>query len=149
MENTKDRSIKITKTLNLHIHQIWDLWTIPEHLEKWWGPNGFTATIHQFDLEVDGNWKMTLHGPDGTNFPNKSIFKAIIPLKKIVFEHFYPHFMTTVIFKSLGEETNIDWTLLFNTVEMRDTIVKVHKADEGQKQNIEKLEKYIEELSAK
>ena len=86
---------------------------------------------------------MTLHGPNGINFPNKSIFKEIIPLKKIVFEHFYPHFMTTVIFELQGENTQIEWTMLFNTIELRDTIVKVHKADEGQKQNIEKLEKYL------
>jgi hypothetical protein len=35
---------------------------------------------------------LTLHGADGTNFPNRSIFKEIIPVKKIVYEHFNPHF---------------------------------------------------------
>jgi len=89
---------------------------------------------------------LTMHGPDGTNYPNKSIFKEIIPFKKIVFEHFNPHFITTVLFVSKGEVTHIDWTLLFDTAEMRETIVKAHKADEGQKQNVERLEKYLSKL---
>lgn len=38
---------------------------------------------------------MTLHGPDGTNYPNSSVSKEIISLKKIVFEHFNPHFITS------------------------------------------------------
>ncbi len=86
---------------------------------------------------------MTMHGPDGTNFPNRSIFREIIPFKKIVFEHFNPHFITTVLFESKGEETLIDWTLLFDTAEMREIVVKAHKADEGQKQNLDKLERYL------
>jgi hypothetical protein len=65
-----------------------------------------------------------------------------------VFEHFNPHFITTVLFESKDEETEIDWTLLFDTVEMYDTIIKAHKADEGQKQNIERLEKYLSRLYA-
>jgi len=43
-----------------------------------------------------------------------------------VFEHFNPHFITTVLFKAKGKETQIDWTLLFNTAEMRETIIKAH-----------------------
>lgn len=89
---------------------------------------------------------MTLHGPDGTNYPNRSIFKEIIPLAKIVFEHFNPHFITTILFKTKGEETQVDWTLLFDTTALRETIVKVHKADEGQKQNCERLEDYLSTL---
>ena len=67
-----------------------------------------------------------------------------------MFEHFNPQFITTVLFdpSADGEESQIDWTLLFDTEEMRETIVKVHKADEGQKQNIEKLEKYLSKLNA-
>ncbi len=118
----------------------------PEHIINWWGPKGFTSTIHNLDFKEGGEWKLTMHGPDGTNYPNRSIFKEIIPFKKIVFEHFNPHFITTVLFESNGDQTNIDWTLLFDTAELRETIVKAHKADEGQKQNIERLEKYLSKL---
>ena len=121
----------------------------PEHIVNWWGPTGFTTTIHTMDFQEGGEWKLTLHGPDGTNFPNRSIFKEIIPFKKIIFEHFNPHFITTVLFSPSadGEKTQIDWTLFFDTEEMRETIVKVHKAEEGQKQNIERLGNYLSKLN--
>ena len=54
-------------------------------------------------VEKGGEWNLTLHGPDGTNFPNRSVFLEIVPLKKIVFEHFNPHFITTVHFEAVGD----------------------------------------------
>lgn len=146
MEKMESREMGITSTFKTPIHLMWEVWTNPRHIANWWGPNGFTNTIQTMDFQEGGEWKFTMHGPDGTNYPNRSIFKEIIPFKKIVIEHFNPHFITTVLFESKDNETHIDWTLLFDTVEMRETIVKVHKADEGQKQNIERLEKYLSEL---
>ena len=146
MEKTENRELRITRTFKASIELMWEVWTDPEHIINWWGPKGFTSTIHNLDFKEGGEWKLTMHGPDGTNYPNRSIFKEIIPFKKIVFEHFNPHFITTVLFESNGDETNIDWTLIFDTAELRETIVKAHKADEGQKQNIERLEKYLSKL---
>lgn len=146
MGNTKNREMRITGTFKASLDLMWKVWTDPKHLVNWWGPKGFTSTMHTMDLHEGGEWKLTLHGPDGINYPNRSIFKEIIPSKKIVFEHFNPHFITTVLLEPKDEETRIDWTLLFDTAEMRETIIKSHKADEGQKQNMERLEKYIAKL---
>jgi uncharacterized protein YndB with AHSA1/START domain len=148
IEKTEHRELRITRTFKAPIDLMWEVWSISEHLVNWWAPDGFTSTIHQMDFQEGGEWRLTLHGPDGTNYPNKSVFREIISRKKIVFEHFNPHFITTVLFEpsANGEETQIDWTLLFDTEEMYETIVKAHKADEGQKQNIEKLEKYLSGL---
>lgn len=147
MEKIENREMRMTRTFKAPIDLMWEVWTNPEHIVNWWGPNGFTNTIHKMEFEEGGEWKLTMHGPDGTDFANKSIFKEIIPFKKIVFEHFNPHFITTVLFEAKGEETEIDWSLLFDTAEMRETIIKAHKADEGQKQNLDKLEQYLSKLS--
>jgi uncharacterized protein YndB with AHSA1/START domain len=147
MERTDDRALSITKSFNASVELIWKMWTDPKHLVNWWGPAGFTSTIHQMDLEEGGEWKLTLHGPDGTNYANRSIYREIIPFTKIVFEHFNPHFITTVIFEPPGDETRLSWTMLFDTADQRETIVTVHKAGEGQKQNIEKLELYLSQFN--
>lgn len=140
--------MRITRTLKAPIELVWEVWTSPEHIVHWWGPNGFSSTIQQMEVKEGGEWQLTMHGPDGTNYPNRSIYKEVVPLKKIVFEHFNPHFITTVLFEAKGEETYIDWSMLFDTAEMRDIVVKAHKADEGLRQNIEKLEKYLPTVSA-
>ncbi|HYG15609.1 MAG TPA: SRPBCC family protein [Bacteroidia bacterium] len=146
MNNTETREMQLFHTLNAPVELVWEVWTRPEHIANWWGPNGFTSTIHEMDFKEGGEWRLTMHGPDGTNYPNRSIFKEIVPLKKIVFEHFNPHFITTVVFEAKGNETLVNWSMLFDTAEMREIVVKAHKADEGQKQNIEKLEAYLTPL---
>jgi len=143
MEKTTDRELRITRTFKAPITLMWEVWTNPEHIANWWGPNGFTNTIHMMDVKEGGEWKLTMHGPDGTNYPNRSVYKEIIPLKKIVYEHFNPHFITTVLFEAKGDETSIDWCMLFDTADIREIVVKAHNAAEGLKQNIEKLEKYL------
>jgi len=143
MENTVNRELGITSSIKAPIDIMWEVWTNPEHIVNWWGPNGFTNTIHKMDFIEGGEWLLTMHGPDGTNYPNRSIFMEIIPFKKIVIEHFNPHFIATILFEAIGENSQLEWTLLFDTVKMFETVVKVHKADEGQKQNVEKLEKYL------
>jgi uncharacterized protein YndB with AHSA1/START domain len=146
VEKKENRELRIKRTFNAPIELMWEVWTKPGHIINWWGPKGFTSTIHKMELKEGGEWKLTMRGPDGTNYPNRSIFKEIIPLRKIVFEHFNPHFITTVLFEPKGEETQIDWTMLFETEEIRETIIRAHKADEGQKENIERLATYLSGL---
>lgn len=144
MEN---REIRITRVFKAPVELMWDVWSKPEHIANWWGPNGFTNTIHKMEFKEEGEWTLTMHGPDGTNYPNRIVYKEIELHKKIVFEHFHPYFFTTVIFEARGEETYIDWTMEFNTAEMRDIIIKAHKADQGQKENLDKLGKYLAGVS--
>ena len=144
--NIQNRILQSKILLKAPTDIVWEMWKNPEHIANWWGPNGFTNTIHKMDFKEEGEWNLTMHGPDGKNYPNRSIFKEIISLRKIVFEHFNPHFITTVLFESENSDTLLDWTLLFDSKEMFDIIVKAHKADQGQKENIEKLEKYLSEF---
>ena len=142
-EHIKIRELHITKTLNAPIELIWEAWTNPKHIVNWWAPTGFTTTIHQMEVKEGGEWLLTLHGPDGKRYPNKSIFKEIIPLKKIVYEHFNPDFIATVIFEPTDDKTLMKWTLLFETTELFEVVVQTFKADQGLKQNVEKLENYL------
>ena len=149
MENIKNdqanRELRVTRLLNAPIALVWEVWTNPEHIKNWWGPHGFTNTITKMDVRSNGEWKLTMHGPDGTNYPNESIFKEVIEGKKIVYEHLsYPQFITTVEFESRGDKTFLSWHMLFETVEDFHQVVKQYKADEGLLQNIEKLEKYLQ-----
>jgi len=139
----QNREIRTTRIIKAPIEKVWQAWTEPEHVTHWWGPAGFSSTIHKMDVSEGGEWELTLHSPDGVNFPNKSVYEEIVPMKKLVFEHLYPHFMTTVIFKPRGNDTHIEWAMQFDTPELRDEIVKAHKADQGQQENLNKLEKYL------
>jgi uncharacterized protein YndB with AHSA1/START domain len=142
--NTNDREISISRTLNAPVALVWEVWTDPQHIVNWWGPNGFTNTINTMDIKPGGEWDLVMHGPDGTDYKNKSIFKEIVTNKKIVYEHVsYPRFIATIEFEEQGEKTFISWHMLFETAEQFIQVVKTFKADEGLKQNLEKLGVYL------
>jgi len=148
--NTSDRELRLSRTLDAPVELVWEVWTQPEHIAQWWGPNGFTTTIKTMDIEAGGEWSLVMHGPDGTDYKNKSVFKEIVPLKKIVYEHISaPKFLTTVTFEAQGEQTLITWHMLFESKEQFIQVVKTFKADEGLKQNLEKLGAYLATEKAK
>jgi len=145
--NTHDREISISRKLNAPVELVWEVWTKPEHIANWWGPNGFTNTITKMEVNPGGEWDLVMHGPDGTDYENKSIFKEVVPFKKIVYEHVSaPKFVSTITFEEQGDQTTINWHMLFETAEEFIQVVKTFKADEGLKQNIEKLDKYLTDL---
>ena len=113
---------------------------------QWWGPKGFTNTPDVMDFKAGGEWNFTIHGPDGTNFANHSVFREILPNEKIAFEHFNPHILFTITFQEQGDKTLLNWHMLFDSAEQFEAVVKAHGADEGLKQNIVKLEAYLEGL---
>ncbi|WP_214069904.1 SRPBCC family protein [Mucilaginibacter sp. dw_454] len=143
--NTKDRELLLTRTLNAPVDLVWEVWTNPEHIANWWGPNGFTNTINKMDLEPGGEWNLVMHSPDGVDFKNRSIFKEVIINKKIVYEHdSSPKFIATITFEEQGDKTLLTWHMLFESREQFIQVVKTFGADEGLKQNVAKLEVYLQ-----
>src|SRR5690242_10557986 len=137
--NRSDRELRLSRLLNATISLVWEVWTNPEHIKNWWGPNGFTNTITKMDVIKNGEWDLVMHGPDGTDYKNKSVFKEVIKYKKIVYEHVSaPKFIATVEFEEHGDKTMLNWHMLFETKEQFIRVVKTFKADEGLRQNGEK-----------
>lgn len=87
-------------------------------LAKWWGPKGFTNTFDQFDLRPDGEWKFTMHGPDGKNYANHSRFIEVVPAERIVFDHFAPDFRMTITFDDAEGGTRMTWCMEFPSAEI-------------------------------
>lgn len=142
--NTSDRELRLTRLLNAPVELVWEVFTNPDHIKHWWGPNGFTNTITKMDVVPEGEWDLVMHGPDGTDYKNKSVFKEVVKHKKIVYEHVsVPAFLTTIEFEERGNKTQISWHMLFESREQFIQVVKTFKADEGLTQNIDRLENYL------
>lgn len=145
--DTSDREIRITRTLNAPVSLVWEVWTDPNHIKEWWGPNGFTNTITKMDIKAGGEWDLVMHGPDGTDYKNKHIFREVVKHKRIVYEHVTgPKFTATIEFEAMGQKTKINWHMLFESREVFIQTVKTFKADEGLRQNLEKLERFLQQF---
>lgn len=141
---TSNRELSIEKLLNAPIELVWEVWTKPEHIKHWWGPNGFTNTISKMDVRPGGEWEFIMHGPDGTDYKNKHVFTEIIKHERIVMEHVTaPKFTTVIKFIPKGKQTLIQWTGTFQSPEQLKQVIEVFKADVGLTQNIERMEFYL------
>ena len=56
--STADREIVIERTISAPRDLVWRAWTEADQIAKWWGPNGFTTTIHAMDVRVGGAWRV-------------------------------------------------------------------------------------------
>jgi uncharacterized protein YndB with AHSA1/START domain len=147
--NIKGRELFISRMLNAPIELVWEVWTKPEHIAQWWGPNGFTNIISIMDMQAGGEWNLIMHGPDGTDYPNKSTFREVIPLKRIAYEHLHPHFIATINFEEQGDKTLLNWHVVFDSKEILKALIQSNNVAEGLKQNVEKLSAYLSAMANK
>ncbi|RYZ28742.1 MAG: ATPase, partial [Chitinophagaceae bacterium] len=77
VSTTPDCEIVSTRVVNAAVDLVYTAWTEPTHLQKWWGPAGFTNTFYEFDLRPSGRWRFVMHGPEKGNYPNECEFIKI------------------------------------------------------------------------
>lgn len=149
---TKDREIVLTRLLNAPRELVYKVWTQPEHLVKWYGPNGFTITINKLDIRPGGEWLLIMHGPDGTDYPNRIVFSEVVKPERLVYTHDSgieddpQQFLVTVTFEEDGDKTRLTMYSLFKTAEARDYVVKEYGAIEGGNQTVNRLEEHLENV---
>jgi len=114
----------------------------PERLGRWWGPAGFTNTFETCDFTPGGAWKFTMHGPDGANYANESVFAEIEPDRRVVIEHISaPKFRLTVELAPSDAGTLLSWTQTFDDPKVAAAVQRfVEPANE------ENLDRLAEEL---
>lgn len=151
---TFDREIVISRVFDAPRDLVWRAMTDPQHVVHWWGPRGFTTTVEKMDFKTGGVWKHTMHGPDGANYPNKSIFKEIVPHERIVYSHGGGRengpgasFMATWSFDAQGAgKTKVTLRMVFPSAADRDFVAREFGAIEGGKQTLERLSEYLPKM---
>jgi len=101
------------------IEEVFAAMSHPERLAKWWGPAGFTNTFNLCEFKPNGRWTFTMHGPDGTNYPNEALFSEIEAPEKVVILHTCePKFSLTIELRSTAAGTIVSWTQVLENPEL-------------------------------
>lgn len=150
----QDREIVITRTVNAPRELVWKCWAEQEHLEKWWGPDGFSVTTESYDFREGGAWKFVMHGPDGRDYDNCIIFTEIVKPLRIAHNHSGTDgeggtvgFQATVTFEEEGKDTKITMRSVFPSSEQRDRVVREYGAIEGGKQTLGRMAAHVEAMA--
>lgn len=114
-----DRIIVSSRILDIPVEKVYDAFADPEQLKLWWGPEGFTNTIQEFDLRPGGKWILTMHGPEKGNYENSSVFKTVDPNRAVSWKRISkPLFDMEVVFEKLSETQSRIWfRMIFETTE--------------------------------
>ena len=142
----KNREILSSRIINSPVEMVYQAFENPNHLKNWWGPEGFTNTIHEFDLRVCGNWILTMHGPEKGNYENSSVFKTVLPNKLISWERkSQPLFDMEIAFEKLEEnKTQISFKMIFATAEECEKMRKF--VEPKNEENFNRLEREIKTI---
>jgi uncharacterized protein YndB with AHSA1/START domain len=132
----KPNELRLVRVYDAAVEMVWDAWTDPEQVGQWWGPRGFTITTHGKDFRPGGFWRYTMHGPDGTDYPNHTVYLEIEEHRKLVYDHGGyddrpPLFRVTVLFSELDGKTTMDMTMSLATPEAAKEIAKFIKQAGG------------------
>jgi len=134
-----------TRIFNAPPALLWQAWTEPEKIVQWWGPEGFTTTIHEMDFREGGKWNFTMHGPDGTDYPNHKIFVKISQPTRLVLLHDGPprHSMT-ITFEPHGQGTKLTMLHLFDSQDAYDLAINSHGAVEVALRHLARLDAFLQ-----
>ena len=128
---------------------VWEMWTNPEHITHWWGPQGFSTTTFKMELKPGGVWRFVMHGPDGRDYQNKVVYIDVVEQELLIYKHSGEedtediNFHVTVNFEESEKETKLTMKMVFETHEELERVSKEFGAIEGLKQTLERLDNYL------
>lgn len=76
--------VVVERVLNAPRELVWQAWTQPEHVMRWYGPAGMTGHVSEIDLRVGGSYLWGLRSPDGVEYYNAGVFREVVPNERIV-----------------------------------------------------------------
>ena len=62
------RTLTITAEFAVPPTRVWEVWTDPRQLERWWGPPTWPATFTEHDVAVGGTSRYFMTGPEGERY---------------------------------------------------------------------------------
>ena len=112
---TAERELVITRVLDAPRSLVFKLWTRPEHLARWWGPQGFTTISCEMDVRPGGAWFRCMRSPEGSLYTKRGIYREIVPPERLVFTYanedadgrLGPETLVTVTLEEHGAKTRL------------------------------------------
>ncbi len=124
-----DREIVLTRIFDAPRHLVFDAFTKPELLKRWFGPRGWSLVVCEVDLTVGGAFRFVLRGPDGRDLGMRGVYQEIVPPERSVhIESFddYPgaDSQVTAVFTEREGRTTLTATVLYPSREVRDAVIR-------------------------
>jgi uncharacterized protein YndB with AHSA1/START domain len=162
MTDSNQNEFVITRVFDAPRELVWKMWTEPEMVMKWWGPEIFTSPTCKIDLRVGGKYLYCMRGPDGKDYWNTGTYQEIVPMEKIVtmdsFSDEHGNIISAEEYGLKGFPLKLKVTVLFEDADGKTKMTLIHETspdipaemaknmDMGWNQSLAKMEKALAEL---
>ncbi|MES2342753.1 MAG: SRPBCC domain-containing protein [Pseudomonadota bacterium] len=152
IEPVTERELTITRVIDAPASLLFEAYSRPEHIMKWFGPVGWPVTLAEIDFRVGGTFKFAMTGPSGVqNAPFGGTYLEIVPGKKIVYDNgfnFEKMMVVTVTFDEANGKTTLTMHTLFASLEM----ARMHIGggfEAGTNSGLDQLEDLVADLASR
>ena len=124
-----DREIVLTRAFDAPRRLVFDAFTKPDLLKRWFGARGWNLVVCEVDLRVGGSWRFVSRGPQGAHMGQSGVYREIAPPDRLVYtelfdDQSYPgESLITHEFVEQNGKTTLSSTLLYASQEGRDIVL--------------------------
>ena len=149
--------IKIVRRFSGSRERLWSMWTQARHLQRWWGPKGWTTPLCQVDFRPGGAWFYCMQDPDGNRYCGKMIYAEIDAPRRFTGADVFtdedgnaaeamPQAQTSYEFAEDGDGTILTNISRYDTPEQRDKVIEMG-VEAGVKETLDRLDAYLASLA--
>lgn len=144
---TKPNEIRLIRRYAAKRAEVWQAFTDSDQVSQWWGPRGFSLTHHSKDLRPGGHWRYTMHGPDGTDYPNHTLYHEVVTGERLVYDHGgndhqAPLFRVTATFSDVSDQTELNLCFSFTSAAVAQDMARFIK-DAGGNATWDRLAEFL------
>jgi uncharacterized protein YndB with AHSA1/START domain len=137
---------KTSRQLSASPAQVFAAIADPAKLAQWWGPQGFSNRFKVFEFKVGGRWVFDMIGPDGTVYPNESVFAQIEGDRHVLIQHTVPPiFSLSITLNAAANGTDLLWAQAFEDPAVAQAVS--HIVEPANEQNLDRLEQVLKALT--
>jgi|SRR5271165_5096868 len=127
-----ERELIVSRVIDAPRALVFNAWTDPEQVARWWGPKGYVTVDSQMDIRPGGAYRSRMRSPEGVDHIKRGVYREIVAPERIVFTFAWeaadgsigPELLVTVTFEALGAKTRLTLRQTgFDSVAMRDSHV--------------------------
>jgi uncharacterized protein YndB with AHSA1/START domain len=147
--NPLERETTLTRVFDAPRRLVFEAWTKPEHVVRWFGPQGFTLDICEIDLRPGGAWRYVMRKPKGRPVGMRGVFQEIAAPEWLVstesFDDYPGESLNTVTLVEQDGQTTYTNRVVYSSREIRDAVIK-SGMEIGARETFDRLAGYLANL---
>jgi uncharacterized protein YndB with AHSA1/START domain len=149
--NPGEPIIAVTRMFNAPARFVWDAWTKPECMMRWFGNSCSTLEICEMDVRPGGAWRRVLRMQDGSTVGFHGVYQELDPPVRVVFTEVFEPFpehpsTVTVTMTERDGKTYVRVEQLHQSVASRDAHL-ASGMEPGMRETLDRLEAFVSALA--